>query len=113
NLEGIQSRQRLVARVAPEQLRALAFGQAHVRFGQSIEDVRGAVTAEFLAVAANETIAQADEVVADVDCRADAVAAVQGFPAVAKRVVVLDVVVNEGRLVKRLDGEGNSADRIG
>ena len=68
---------------------------------------------EFLAVAADEPVAQADQVVADVDRRADAVDAVQRLLAVAEGVVVLDVVVDERRLVERLDGQGGALDGVG
>ena len=69
--------------------------------------------AEFLAVAAHEAVAEADEVVADVDGGADAVDAVQRLLAVAEGVVVLDVVVNEAGLVERLDGDGGALHGIG
>ena len=49
---------------------------------------------------ATQPVAEADEVVADVDRGADAVDAVQRFLPVAEGVVVLDVVVNEAGLVE-------------
>ena len=81
--------------------------------GQAVENVGRAVAAEFLALAAHQAIAQADQVIADVDGRADAVLPVQRFLAVAEGVVVLDVVVDQRRLVKRLDGQGRALDRVG
>ena len=71
------------------------------------------VAAQLLAFAADQAIAQADQVIADVDRRADAVLAVQRLPAVAEGVVVLDVVVDQRRLVERLDGQGGAADGVG
>ena len=84
-----------------------------MRVGELVEDVGRDFGAEFLAVAAHEAIAQADQVVADVDGRADAVDAVQRFLAVAERVVVLDVVVNQAGLVEGLDGEGGALHGVG
>ena len=71
------------------------------------------VAAELLALAADQPIAQADQIVADVDRRADAVLPVQRLAAVAEGVVVFDVVVNERGLVERLDGQRRALDRIG
>src|SRR5262245_53614399 len=78
-----------------------------------MENVRRAVAPQFLAIAAGEAITQADQVVADVDRRADAVPPVQRFPTVAEGVVVLDVIVYQRRLVKRFDCQCNTANRIG
>ena len=113
NLQGIQRGQRLVAGIAPEQLGPLAFGQFQVRIRQAVEDVGGAIAAEFLAFAADQAIAQAEQVIADVDGRADAVLAMQRCPAIAEGVVVLDVVVNQRSLVKRLDGQRRAPDAVG
>ena len=82
-------------------------GLAHL-----VQDVRRAVAAELLALAADEAVAQADQVVADVDRRADAILAVQRLAAVAEGVVVLDVVVDQRRFVKRLDGQRRAADGV-
>ena len=65
---------------------------------------------ERLRLAADQAIAQADQVVADVDRGRHAVAPVNRFLAVAEGVVVLDVVVNERGLVERLDRHGRPAD---
>src|SRR5207249_1436932 len=67
NLQGIQGSQRLVLGIAPEQFGTLPIGQLHMRVGQAIEDVRGTVTAQLLAFAADQAIAEADQVIADVD----------------------------------------------
>ncbi len=66
-----------------------------------------------LRLAADQPIAQADQVVADVDRRRRAVLAVQRLVAVAELVVVLDVVVDQRRLVKRLDRQRRPLDRVG
>ena len=70
NLQGVQGGQRLVLGVAPEQFGALALRQLQVGVGEPVEDVGGAVAAEFLALAADEAIAEAEQVIADVDGRA-------------------------------------------
>ena len=111
-LEGVEGGKRFLGRVAPEQFRPLSFGQFQMRFRQSIEDVGRTVAAQLLAFAADEPITKADEIITHVDRGADAVLPVQRRPAVAKGVVVLDVVVNQGRLVKRFDGQGGAPDRV-
>ncbi len=60
-----------------------------------------------VALPGHQPITQADQVIAHVDGRRRAVAAVQGGPIVADLVVVLDVVVYQRGLVKNLDGQGN------
>ena len=59
---------------APEQFRPLTFGEFRMGVGEAVEDVGGGVGADHLAVLTDEPIAEADEVVADVDGGADAVA---------------------------------------
>ena len=113
DLQGVEGRQRLLARVAPEQLGPLPLGQLQVGVGELVEDVGGAVAAQLLAFAGHQPVAEADQVVADVDGRADAVLPVQRGPAVAEGVVVLDVVVDQRRLVERLDGQGRALHRVG
>ena len=113
DFQGVQGGQRLVLGVAPEQFGPLALGQFQVGVGHTVEDVGGAVAAEFLALAADEPIAEAEQVIADVDGGGDAVLTVQRFPAVAEGVVVLNVVVDERRLVERLDGQGGAPDAVG
>ena len=103
----------LVLGVAPEQFRPLAFGELQVGVGELVEDVGRDFRAEFLAIACDEPVAEADQVIADVDGGADAVDAVQRFLAVAEGVVVLDVIVDQARLVERLDGEGGALHGVG
>ena len=111
DLQRIERLEPLVARIAPQQLGPLAFGEPQVGVGQAIENVGDRVGAERLRLAADQAIAQADQVVADVDGRRRAVLPVDRLFAVAEGVVVLDVVVNERGLVERLDRHGRPADR--
>ena len=61
DLQRVGGRQPLVAAVAPHQLGALAFAQLGVCVGQLVEDVGGRVGAQFVDVAADEAVAEADE----------------------------------------------------
>ena len=53
-----------------------------------------------------------EQEVADVQCHGQAVMLVEGLPAVALPVGVLDVIVNERGLVKGLDREAKVADLL-
>jgi hypothetical protein len=71
-----------------------------MRFGQFVEDVGGGFCAEFADVLANEAIAEADEEIANIDRRGNAVLDMHCRAAIAKFVAVLDVVVYKRSFVK-------------
>ena len=109
DLQGVQGGQGLLAGLAPEQLGTLALGELEVGVRQSGQDVGHAVAAEILLPTGDQAIAQADQVIADIDGRAHAVLAVEGRSAIAEGVIVLDVIMDQRRLVKNLDGQGDAA----
>src|SRR5262249_59279177 len=113
DLQGVQGGQAFIGGVAPQQLGALAFGQFQVGLCQAVDNFGGDVRPEVLAVAGHDAVAEADEVVADIDGRGGTVLPVPRLAAVAEGVVVLDVVVDQRRLVERLDGQGDALDGVG
>ena len=113
NLQRVESRQALVLGIAPEEFGALAFRQFEMGVGQAIQNVRGAIAAEFFALPGDQPIAEAEQIVADVDRRANAILAMQRGTAVAEGVVIFDVVMHQRCLVKRLDRQRRAADAVG
>ena len=96
-----------------QQFGPLPLGKPHVGLRQPVENVADDVGPQRLRFAADQSIAQADQIVADVDRHGYAEPPMERRLAVAKRVVVFDVVVNERGLVECLDRQGGPLDRVG
>ena len=97
-----------VAGVAPQQLGPLPFTELHVRVGQVIDDVGSGSGRHVARLAADQAIAQADQVVADIDGRGHAMPPMQRLMAVTVFIIVLDVVVHERGFVKSFHRHGDS-----
>ena len=103
DLQRVDRLQTLVPRIPPKQFGTLALGQSRVRLGQTIQDVSRHFGAQRARLAAHQPIAHPDQVIAHIDRRRRTVLAVHRRFAVPEQIVVLDVVVNQRRLVERLD----------
>ena len=58
--------------------------------------------------ARDDAIAEAEQIITGIDGRRNAVLDMKRRPAVPHQILVLDVVVNERRLVENFDGHGGS-----
>ena len=110
NIEHLQARERL-GLACPEEFRALAAAEFALAGGGDGDhggalfgaDVRGG----------EQAVAFADEEVADIQRDGDAMLGVQRGLAVARGVLVLDVVVDERGLVEAFDGDGDFLQVLG
>ena len=81
--------------------------------GHPVQHVAGDLSTHLATCRIDQLVADPDQVIADVDRRAGIVLPMQGLAAITEQVVVLDVVMHQRRLVKRLDRHRHTADRIG
>ena len=91
----------------------MAVAQPQVGRGHPIGNVRRHVGPQFASRTSDKAIAQANQVVANVDRRAGSMPTMQGLLAIAVLIVVLDVVMHQRGLVKGLDRHGDLAHRVG
>ena len=110
NIEHLHGLERLGVAL-PNQLRALAAAEVALAVGGDLQH-RGALFGG-KGCFAEETIAFADEQIADVQRHGEAVFFVQSFFTVTLGVFVLDVVVDERGFVETLDGDGDFFEIIG
>ena len=92
----------------PQQFRALAAAEFPLSFGGHSDHFRPSLGRSL--AGGEQPIALANQQIAHVQCHRDPVLLVQRLFAVTERVVVLDVVVDQRRLVEALDRHGHLAE---
>ena len=81
-------------------------------FGKRVQTFSSSIAAKRFVISTDQTIAHTNKIVTDIDRSRDAILSVQRIVAVAERVAVFDIVVNQRRFVERFDRHRRVQNRI-